>query len=638
MIKKHQDILNSLMKYNEPTSSVVLANELGISARSVKNYVQQINRNSDLKVIVSTKNGYILNKEFAKVLLSKSNSKIPQTYDERSSYIIKQLLVEHSTALDLYALCDLLYVSYATLKNDIFKMNQTFSTFQISFETKNDILYVKGSEKAKRKLISYILTEEANGKFMDIQIFKNSFPNMNIDQLFKIIRNIFNKYNYYLNDFSYVNLILHLIIIVDRISKGNTITDIDNSKIKNASENALVRELCMEIEINFNVKFNRDEFVEIFTLVRNNVNYTIGLDEDTALQSADNDVLNITKDIIQKIRDNYFIDLSNDSFVTPFIIHIKNLILRLQENSYVKNPLVETIKNSCPTIYDIAVFFSIQLMKVYNLNINEDEIGFIAFHIGAEIERKQIDKSKIQCAILCPNYFSLKDTLYSKVLFDFGNHINILKVVSFEYELNGLEIDLLISTIKTADNQKYKTILIPPFSFNIDKSMMFDVIEKIQQETRSKILKNNFRNYFNNKLFLHNINFTSKEQAIKTLSQKMFDLGYVTENYTDQVLEREQAGSTAFFEIAIPHSVKMEALQTKVSVLISKNGIPWDTHIVHVVFLIAMNKLDRKIFKELYEALVILFSKESVIKISKNCTSFADFENIVYASISNTMD
>lgn len=638
MADKHMDILNVLMKYNEPVSSAELARELKISVRSVKSYIQQINRNYDLKFIIPTKNGYILNKEYARVMLSESNSNIPQNYEERSIYIIKQLLIEHPQGLDLYTLCDMLYISDSTLKSDLIKMNKTFSTFNISFENKNDILYVNGKEKYKRKLISYVLSEEVNGKFTDIKILKDSFPNFDVSKLSKIVKSMFKKYKYYLNDFTYVNLILHLVIIVDRISTGNIITGAeDNFKIENSSENAFIRELCAQIEKEFNVKFNNDEFSEILTLIRTNVNYSIS-DHASLQKLAGNDVLTVIEDIVQKINENYFIDLPVDSFMIPLTLHIKNLILRMQKKSYVKNPMAETIKNSCPIIYEIAVFFSIQLMNVYKININEDEIGFIAFHIGAQIERKQINKSKIQCIILCPEYYSLKNILYNNLLFDFGNYINVLKIVSFEYELEGLKFDLLISTLKTKANPGYKTILVSPFSLNIDKSLMFDTINQLQQETKYEILKNNFKHYFNPELFFCNLDFSCKEDVIKILSNKMLDLGYVDLNFTNQVLEREHACSTAFYEIAIPHSVKMEAIQTNVAVLISKSGIPWDTHLVHVVLLVALNKLDRKNFRELYEALVILFNKESVIKLIKNCTSFSDFQSIIYTGISNKMD
>lgn len=51
---------------------------------------------------------------------------MPQTYAERSSYIIKEFFVHHRTQLDLCELCDILYLSYSSIKSLLQKMNKEY--------------------------------------------------------------------------------------------------------------------------------------------------------------------------------------------------------------------------------------------------------------------------------------------------------------------------------------------------------------------------------------------------------------------------------------------------------------------------------------------------------------------------------
>ena len=47
-------------------------------------------------------------------------------------------MLEHSSHMDLYDLCDALYVSYSTIKADIAKMHKAFANFHIEFTCENE--------------------------------------------------------------------------------------------------------------------------------------------------------------------------------------------------------------------------------------------------------------------------------------------------------------------------------------------------------------------------------------------------------------------------------------------------------------------------------------------------------------------
>lgn len=59
-----------------------------------------------------------------------------------------------------------------------------------------------------------------------------------------------------------------------------------------------------------------------------------------------------------------------------------------------KNPMLESIKISCPTIYDIATFMAYQLIWTFQQK-SRDEIAFLALH-GTEIERQKRNLSDLE--------------------------------------------------------------------------------------------------------------------------------------------------------------------------------------------------------------------------------------------------
>ena len=96
MKKKHMELLQYLLNHSTAVTSRQLAAALSISTRSVKNYVNEINLLGNHKVILSSKQGYTVQMEQAKELLSVKEESIPQTSLERGFYIVKQIMLEHS--------------------------------------------------------------------------------------------------------------------------------------------------------------------------------------------------------------------------------------------------------------------------------------------------------------------------------------------------------------------------------------------------------------------------------------------------------------------------------------------------------------------------------------------------------------
>ena len=628
MRRKQEELINYLYTHNEKVTANILSKALNLSIRTIKSYIAELNMNYP-SLISSSNRGYVIDKVKANSLLQYKDD-IPQDYESRCIYIIKKTLLEKQDYIDIFDLCEELFISYSTLKNDIYKMNTSFANFKITFSSENNKLHVGGSEQNKRKLISHVMSEEVSGNFLNLTLLQESFPDYDLDDACTLIKDICKQHHYYLNDFSCVNFILHVTIMVSRINHGNHI--INNNEliqVTNKNDEKIAKELCLALEQVFNVSFNSSEILEIYILFKNNANYINDENENVSLLVSD-EIIQITKNIIKNVDEHFFINLDPDNFITPFMLHLKNLKNRLIKNNLLKNPMLDSIKISCPTIYDISTFIAYQLTLSFHENVNEDEIAFIALHVGTEIERQKKEETKVSCLLLCPEYLNITSTLHKKIMMDFGDQLTIQKSISFENEILGNNFDLLITTVPVLESTNYFTVLLPPFPMSYEKNKILDAIIRIENTKKSQILTNNLNFYFNEKLFYSMNEDISKSAVINELAERMINLGYVEENFKEEIWKRETASSTAFMNIAIPHPMKMSAYKTSIGVVISHKGIDWgNQHFVNVVFMIAFNKIDNKHFHALYESLVLLFNEPIVISEIKKCKNFNDFKDIV---------
>lgn len=628
MRRKQEELINYLYTHNEKVTANILSKALNLSIRTIKSYIAELNMNYP-SLISSSNRGYVIDKVKANSLLQYKDD-IPQDYESRCIYIIKKTLLEKQDYIDIFDLCEELFISYSTLKKYIYKMNTSFANFKITFSSENNKLHVGGSEQNKRKLISHVMSEEVSGNFLNLTLLQESFPDYDLDDACTLIKDICKQHHYYLNDFSCVNFILHVTIMVSRINHGNHI--INNNEliqVTNKNDEKIAKELCLALEQVFNVSFNSSEILEIYILFKNNANYINNENENVSLLVSD-EIIQITKNIIKNVDEHFFINLDSDNFITPFMLHLKNLKNRLIKNNLLKNPMLDSIKISCPTIYDISTFIAYQLTLSFHENVNEDEIAFIALHVGTEIERQKKEETKVSCLLLCPEYLNITSTLHKKIMMDFGDQLTIQKSISFENEILGNNFDLLITTVPVLESTNYFTVLLPPFPMSYEKNKILDAIIRIENTKKSQILTNNLNFYFNEKLFYSMNEDISKSAVINELAERMINLGYVEENFKEEIWKRETASSTAFMNIAIPHPMKMSAYKTSIGVVISHKGIDWgNQHFVNVVFMIAFNKIDNKHFHALYESLVLLFNEPIVISEIKKCKNFNDFKDIV---------
>ena len=127
----HEKLIKLLLNNSGPVTSRHLSQMMGISVRSVKTYISQINQEVGNNVIVGGNQGYSINTKRVSGLLKKEDD-IPQTFDERRDFIIREFLLKHSSSLEIEDICSRLCVSESTLRADVGKINRLYENYKIN--------------------------------------------------------------------------------------------------------------------------------------------------------------------------------------------------------------------------------------------------------------------------------------------------------------------------------------------------------------------------------------------------------------------------------------------------------------------------------------------------------------------------
>ena len=441
------------------------------------------------------------------------------------------------------------------------------------------------------------------------------------------------KYNYFINDYAMLNLILDLIISIDRINKNCVLkSKVINSRNYGVRERQLSTDISEEIEKHFNINFSDIELQQLTVLLMGHL-MTIDfktLNNENIENVVGKECTDIVKQLLSYLVENYYIDIENKDFIVKFTMHIYNLLLRLKDNCSTKNPLTEHIKYSCPLVFDCAVGVANCIREITGYRLDEDEIAYIAIHIGGNLENYELNRNKISCILLLPQYYDFKDKIIDTLSKQFFKSILIKKIITDYRELeDNKSEDLLISTMKIDTSINCEYLFINPFLGERDIREINDRIYKIKIMKKKNRLKKLLIKFSSEELFYINKEFTNRDESIKYMIDIMKKKSYVNDNFINEVLERDNNISTAFENIAVPHSFTMNSPKTGMFILLSEKPIKWGENMVNIIILFAINREDRLAFHDVFDNLVVLLLEKINSNKVLKCSSYEEFVDII---------
>ncbi|MGT2785814.1 PTS sugar transporter subunit IIA [Streptococcus merionis] len=128
-----------------------------------------------------------------------------------------------------------------------------------------------------------------------------------------------------------------------------------------------------------------------------------------------------------------------------------------------------------------------------------------------------------------------------------------------------------------------------------------------------------------------NQHFNSKEDLLVETSKKLEDEGFVTNKFSESLLERERLGSTEFpLGVAIPHGKPSFVNKTFVAVITLITKIKWYESFVDTIFLVGIAKKDMEWTREIVSNIYRFINDKEELKKLKNKKSNKEVVKILY--------
>ncbi|CZR74589.1 BglG family transcription antiterminator [Clostridioides difficile] len=632
---KKELFLNFIKTQHDWIDSSTLANYLNVSTRSIRKYVNEINSNGEF--ILSSKKGYKVNlNNNCQTKIDSSENISP---DNRLNLILKELIV-NSNGINIFDLSEELFVSPATIEGDIVKANKFIGSYNLKIKQSKFLLKLVGNESAKRKLMSSIIFKETGSDFLSLFDVQKIYREYNLTKLKENIIYILKKYNLFINEYAINNILLHLMITIDRIKKNNYIESVEVvNYIDNNIDINIAKDISNFLESEYNITLTSAElYYLVFQLTNKTtvLNYN-QMDTKSLSNYIDEHFVKLTKKIIKNVYDLYLIDLSDEEFVVKFTLHVKNLISRAKNNQVLRNQIPQKLKDSYPLIYDISVYICNQIQTLENVDIDEDEISYISLHVGSFFDRQKLLEDKVLCALITPNYYDLQFKIVRDLEKRFNESIEIIQIFSDTHNLDfDNKVDMVITTLPISDRCPIPFVYVNPYLNRKD----YDNIQSkfIQIKDRKNILtvQNHLEMYFSESLFMKNIYLDSAKDYIKFMGNILYKNKYVKPNYIDDVLIREKMSSTAFNNnVAIPHSMKMDALKTGVCLIVNDKPVKWGEEKVQIIAMIPINEKEKEKFNYIFESFIEILSEWNNIKELTKADNYSSFMNRIAYLIQN---
>ncbi|OFG65030.1 BglG family transcription antiterminator [Listeria monocytogenes] len=602
----------------------VTSNELAAfcecTTRTIRNNISKINEATP-NLIRSAKQGYQINQRIPFELQTESD------VTERKSKLLLELIKNSTKGVDLFELADILYISEVTLKKDIQQLKNELKEADVQIVTSKDRIKLIGKERAKRKYMISLLYEEGGYRESIKSRIQEMIEFVSIDKLQNIVKEVLAEESITTNQYSMMNIVLHYAISIVRIQQGNTLIETQKTLIrKHSKEYEISKKIAKILSEEYQIHFSEAETKQLGLLY-------VGLQNEQSAnanhgeldQFVDKKIIEALKSVLANVEETYLIDLKNEQLFIKLAIHVQSLYYRSRYKAYTRNLSLLDIKTSYPVTFDIAVYISSLLQEKLAIDFNEDEISFIALHIGSFLESENRDYIRLEIGLLIEDYHDLRTNMLKKLRARFENEATIELIENEDSEEN---FDIILTTNRDVALEKAGSIFIHPLLTTKD-------IKKITSriQTKKKILENNIRGqqidrYIVRSLYANQIDPSEltpakiREQMISKMEKQTF----VTPEFKEKVEKRERMAPTSFPSgIAIPHSIKNDALQSGVSIMTLQEPIYWNDVKIKIIALVAISKKDATEFNDFFEKFVEIVSEPINTKRLSMAESFEEF-------------
>lgn len=355
--------------------------------------------------------------------------------DERQDMLLYELLrSEEKEKLVVYAAR--FQVSEATISHDLEDLQKRLKQWDLKLSKDGT---VSGSEESRRQAMASLLRDGVEYKTVDYldpdtvleQIFSGSaiFSLLNQDILRRVL-DLFSSQREELGlsrfeQNSYIGLVIHLVIALDRIQSGESSGDIIEGlpDLEESRQDAAKIAALMEEE--FELTFPASEIDAIALHLRGaKVNAS---NAEGILDHDQNEILELARLFVESFPASDAAQLSTDpQFIQGLLSHLEPTVIRLKKGLPIYNPLLKSLKEQYGELFEKTRQAARPIEQSLGVVLSDEEIGFLTMHVGACFERSGYQyRRKVRTAVVCASGIGVSALLCARLKTAFASQMEL---------------------------------------------------------------------------------------------------------------------------------------------------------------------------------------------------------------------
>lgn len=623
-------ILSELLSREEPVTLADLADRARVSRRTLQEDLDQVDRQ------LTRFPGAVLKRQPRRGIwlealpearrriaaeVGSAAEMVTLSPAERQRRLVGLLLAE-GRPTTMQALADRLYFSRGTIQKDVDAVARWLAARGLTLHRRpRQGIELTGPESAWRRAVAEHLREtgpDAADQRLDVGStaeLARLFPALPIPMLEEAVRMTEAAMGFRFSDEAFAGLVVHLAVTIARMQQGKEVrmTPLQMQEFTVKREYELARQMADRLSAALNLLFPEDEvgYISLHLLgAKVQANLSRPEELQSTLAGLDPGILALARRMAALAEKALDLPLQEDlQLLTGLALHLRPTINRLKHGLGLRNPVLDELKRSYPSIMGVAWMAAAILEETESIAVTEEEVGYLAMHLGAAVERS---RTRRRVLVVCGSGLGTAQLVASRLRTHFpdleiAGLVPSLAVTEAELERQG--IDLVIATIPVAAGL-VPVVRVHPLLREEDIQRLARFLGGARRTTApvptapDPLLT--LRTLLEGRLLQVRTRAASRQGVITDLARALGEAGYVTKGFCTAVCQREAITSTAIGKgVAIPHAEAQYAREAAIALGVLPQPVDWNGEPADIIFMLALDirrpDLVEAVTRELYQ-------------------------------------
>lgn len=581
---RQRRLIYYLQNHSGYITGTTLANHLGVSSRTVRNEVTEINlllAPHCIQIEAKHGFGYFLNADDPSVLADLARSNVSfLTREDRIRHIITRLCLS-DTSLDLYDLEDEMFISQTTLENDLSALRDYCSSFRphIRLLREHNAICFEPNERKKRALLTRLFTENWNYNARGNTYYNYQFLEENVvNKIMKFTGSYTQEAGIFMDDINMVILNLSIAILYYRVKNGHFLNDAPTFECKDQLSIETGDRILDAVEEMFGTLFPAKERADIYLHISfSRLHDAEKLNFHTVSQYFDARVILITDQYLHMILETFHMNFFQDQ---DFYITLLQCIYFFSlPVSHFNPPDVppEQFRTFFSVELEIAYLFQDMAKTYFGSYLDQTELFYLAFCLHGAVGYYLTSMPKLNTVILC--HLNLPACWYLKRQITSAHgtflHIQALLPVYRKDTYDFSDTDLILTTVNKTIRKDLsgKTLHISPYFSREDSSVIDAYISGLLLNRMVFSDVPSIERLLEEADWLEDCTETEYQHVLDAMIARQVEAGNITDAFRESVLLRDRLLPYASGDsIAVIHALE-PAQRTHLSVSVMRHRL-----------------------------------------------------------------